>query len=226
MVGVKPKDLKFPYLFEERTPCIQDSIFYIPEFYPSYEEFSFPLWKEIFGNSNPVHIEYCSGNGEWILNKANAYPDINWVAVELKFKRVRKIHAKRINRDVQNLFIVCGKAQVFTSTYLMRNCAEAVYINFPDPWPKSRHAKHRLTQAPFLRSVLQVVKPGGKLKLVSDDLCYVEQTKREFGEIPDWKLRPCGDGGEYGTSYFDRLWRSKGHDIYHLDYRCKKADPS
>ena len=76
---MKPKDLKAPYSFKERRPCIQDRIFYVPTYYPRYEEFTFSSWQELFGNEHPVHIEYCSGNGEWILGKAESNPEINWV---------------------------------------------------------------------------------------------------------------------------------------------------
>ena len=221
-LAMKSKDLQAPYPFEERFPCIRERIFYIPIFYPHYEEFSLPSWRDLFGDDKPVHVEYCSGNGEWVLKKALQCPNINWVAVELKFSRVRKIHSKRENYGIHNLFIVCGKAQIFAQVYLPTNSVERVYVNFPDPWPKKRHAKHRLVCFCFAQSVLRTVRPEGTLRLVSDAFPYIEQMKTEIGKIPEWQLFVTSDEQNYGSSYFDRLWRSKGRKIYYLDYRCIK----
>lgn len=221
---MKPADLKSPYPFKKRRPCIQDRIFYIPTYYSSYEEFSLPNWEEIFGNKNPVHIEYCSGNGEWILDRVKENPLINWVAVELKFQRVRQVHSKRVNRRLQNLFIVCGEAQIFTKEYLPKGSVDQVYVNFPDPWPKQRHAKHRLIQAPFMKDLLDSMKMGGHLQLVSDAKFYIEQMKKEIGEVLGWRLFDLDQKKHYGTSYFERLWRSKGRQIYYLEYECNKGD--
>ena len=220
---MKPKDLKAPFSFEERRPSILERILYVPTYYAKHGEFSFPTWQELFGNDHPVHIEYCSGNGEWILERAKAHPEVNWVAVEIRFDRVRKIHSKRTNEKVTNLFIVCGEAQVFTREYLHSNSVEMMYVNFPDPWPKDRHAKHRLIQAPFMNDVLTVMKPGGKAQLVSDAQEYIEQMKEEIGKVSNWKRVEHQNQTAYGTSYFDRLWRSLGRMIHYLEYRCEKA---
>jgi len=219
---MKPKDLKSPHSFEDRRPCIQERILYVPTYYSKHGEFTFPSWEELFGNDHPVHIEYCSGNGDWILERAMNHPNVNWVAVEMKFDRVRKIHSKRTNHEVPNLFIVCGEAQVFTREYLHPNSVETIYVNFPDPWPKDRHAKHRLIKAPFMSDVLTAVKPGGNAQLVSDAKEYIEQMKEEIEKVSDWKPTEHQNQTAYGSSYFERLWRSLGREIYYLEYRCEK----
>lgn len=219
---MKPKDLKPPFSFEERRPLIQNEIFYVPTYYQAHDTFSFPSWEALFGNAHPISIEYCSGNGEWILEKAEKNPEVNWVAVEMKFDRVRKIHSKRTNRQIENLFIVCGEAQVFTREYVPESSVDAIYVNFPDPWPKDRHAKHRLIQAPFVSEMLRVMKPKGKMSLVSDAIDYVKQMQGEVGQVDH--LTPVSPSGEksYGSSYFERLWRSLGRDIHFLEYQCEK----
>ena len=88
---MKPKDLKSPYKWEGRCPLLQDRVFYVPGYYHKHRAELFPSWQELFGNDHPVCIEYCSGNGEWIIHKAQSHPEINWVAVELNFDQVEKI---------------------------------------------------------------------------------------------------------------------------------------
>lgn len=221
---MKPKDLKAPFTFAKRRPLLERGVFYVPTYYDDYGAFKLPPWKELFGNENPVHIEYCSGNGEWIVDKAQESPGINWIANELRFDRVRKIFSKMANKNVQNLFIVCGMAQNFTREYLQDSSIDAVYVNFPDPWPKDRHAKHRLIQDPFVSELKRVVKPEGTALFVSDHVHYIGQMSAEMERFPEWNAQEVQEEykNSYGTSYFERLWRSRGLNIHFLKYRNAK----
>src|SRR5690348_6324632 len=135
---MKPKDLRFPFTWEERKPLIHDKVLFVPKLYDRHQEWSFPAWEEIFGSSAPLNIEYCSGNGSWIVEKAKRDPCTHWVAVEKRFDRVQKIWSKMKNEQISNLFIVCGEALAFTTYYAHANSFAQLYINFPDPWPKGR----------------------------------------------------------------------------------------
>ncbi|MGH2612303.1 MAG: tRNA (guanosine(46)-N7)-methyltransferase TrmB, partial [Rhabdochlamydiaceae bacterium] len=132
---MQPKYLKFPYTWEERRPEIRDGVFFIPDYYDQHKKWELPGWEVIFGNTNPVVIEYCSGNGTWIAEKARDKSK-NWIAVEWRFDRVQKIWSKMKNKKLDNMFIVCGDAQIFIREYLKDKSIDGVYVNFPDPWPK------------------------------------------------------------------------------------------
>ena len=113
------KQFLYPYKFENREPCIFDRVIFIPEYYFHHKEFLFPEFssQEMFGNNNPVHVEFCSGNGEWIIKKALENPNINWIASEIKFKRVRKIWVKLKQLNLQNIIIAFGDANDFINFY-------------------------------------------------------------------------------------------------------------
>ena len=87
---MKPEELNPPFPRDDQRIVIQDRVWYVPERTRYPDEFVFPGWKhaDLFGNDQPIVIEYCSGNGAWIASKAAANPHINWVAVEMKFDRV------------------------------------------------------------------------------------------------------------------------------------------
>ena len=87
-------------------------------------------------------------------------------------------------------------------------------MNFPDPWPKERHAKHRLIQSSFQKELYRTVKKGGSVTLVTDSTPYLEQMEREMGEWAPKKE----DFTNYGGSYFKRLWLSMGLEIHYLCY--------
>lgn len=217
---MKPKDLKSRYSWEERKVYIEDSVLFIPNF-SDYEAFTFPGWEGIFQNQNPVNVEFCSGNGMWIINKAQEFPLINWVAVDLDFDRVRKIWAKVRNYNLNNLFVVCGDANLAVKHYFPKNSIENVFINFPDPWPKNTHAKKRLVQREFMQGVIDCMKGGGTFTLTTDDIDYSNRavdvlTKLDgFKSLFDQPFYTIDIPG-YGSSYFEQLWRSRGKEIrYH-----------
>ena len=212
--AMKPKDLPYPYGWEDRRTLMKDKIFYVPEYYEDHKRELFPNFVDYFGNTNPVHLEYCSGNGEWIIKRAQENPDKNWVAVEMWFERVRKIYSKSVNFGVENLLIISGEGVTFSREYLSDNCLDAVYVNFPDPWPKDRHAKHRIIQRPFVDELKRTLVPGGTVTLVTDDAPYKDQMTYEMQE---WEEVSASHSG-YGSSFFERLWLSRGLDIHHLCY--------
>lgn len=222
---MKRTDLKFPFKWEERQPAIYHRVLFVPAFYQQHAEWTFPGWEDpqLFGNNHPVHIEYCAGNGAWILQKAIENPHINWVAVEQKFERVRKIWIKSQRLSLPNVIVVCGEALTFTKFYLASNSLDAIYVNFPDPWPKERHAKNRLIQKPFVEELARVVKDKGKAILVTDDIPYSRQMCHEMLQnvywspsFPDPYFKT--EWENYGNSYFDSLWREKGRTIHYIPF--------
>lgn len=222
---MKPKDLKLPFTWGEQFVTISDKVFFTFEPYGKEEsDFIFPGWShpDVFGNGQPVSIEYCSGNGKWIAERAASRPDVNWVAVEKKMARLRKVWSKMKNLDLKNLFSICGEAYDVTKRYISNDTADEVFINFPDPWPKKRHAKYRLVQPPFVQELARILKEGGTVSIVTDDPDYSLQMIDVFRSHPQFQSvyeAPCWRSQRegYGSSYFEELWRKKGKNIrYHL----------
>jgi len=222
---MKPKNLKFPFTWEERRPLFLDRVLFVPQYYDRHHEWKFPGWdhKDFFGKKGKVYVEYCAGNGAWIVDKASQFPDIHWVAVEKKFERVRKIWSKMQNDHLTNLIIVSGEALTFTQQYLPDHCVDGIYVNFPDPWPKEKHAKHRLIQESFVKEITRVVKDSGFATYVTDARVYSEQMIQEMLQNSSWRSHfPSPyfvtEWIDYGVSYFGDLWREKGRTIYYMQF--------
>lgn len=221
--------LKWPFTWEKRCPLLLDRVLYVPEHYDRHEEwervpFDHP---EYFGNRNEIFIEYCAGNGAWIVEMALKHPELNWIGVDYEFERVKKIWARMKRFKVANLIVVSGEALTFTRHYLPSECVQGVYVNFPDPWPKPKHAKNRLFQPAFIEEMGRVVKKGGKGIFVTDDLVYQEQISFEMQQASFWKptfKEPffVTEWPGYGTSYFDALWRKKGKTIHYFQFEKSK----
>ncbi|MBU6148867.1 MAG: tRNA (guanosine(46)-N7)-methyltransferase TrmB [Verrucomicrobia bacterium] len=214
---MKPKDLNYPFSFENRQLLTRDFVFYLPPYLDCYSGFDAQLPL----GSKPVFVEFCSGNGEWIIDKALKNPEIQFIAVEKMFLRVKKIFSKRENLEIKNLFIVCGDINLLLEHFLPKECVDTLAINFPDPWPKERHIKHRLFHKNFVEKVEGVLKEGGDLFLVTDDNGFSEWVKNAMNSSilsshkPDL-LEPIDS---YGSSFFLRLWESKGKEIFYHHYK-------
>lgn len=217
---MKPEALKPSPRWTEKKIWIDDHVWYIPS-RSDATPYSFPGWTEVFGNSNPVFVEYCSGNGAWVAARAHGNPLINWVAVERKFSRVRKIWSKTKKLLLKNLLTLCGEGQNATQRFFPSDSVDQVFINFPDPWPKTRHIKYRLINPDFVNELCRILKPGGRLTIVTDDPGYSEWILNILRKDERWRCRYpepffSTEYQEYGTSYFEDLWRSKGLVIrYH-----------
>ena len=226
---MKPKALAFPFSWEERRPLIRDRVFYVPPYYFAHGEFCFPSWEssELFSNTNPVFVEYCSGNGDWLVRRALEDRACNWIAVEKRFDRVRKIWSKVKNASLGNVFIVCGDALTFTKNYLPSRSIQAVHVNFPDPWPKEKHAKHRLIQSPFVSEIERILQAKGSILLVTDDVDYSQQMIEQMQKNPAFFSKFAfpfytKKMENYGDSWFKELWESKGKEIRYMQFELKK----
>ncbi len=210
--------LTISYLRQENRPFLQDRLFYIPQHDREHFE-QFPLLPA----DKKVAIEYCSGNGQWILERSLKDPSIFWVAVEKKWMRARKIWQKMSKMNLENLLVVYAEALTFTLHYLPDQSVSEIFVNFPDPWPKRRHGKHRLIQKKFVNELSRVLKIGGTATLVTDDPGYCELSAQEMCAcaafqssfpapyyITDWPA--------YGSSFFERLWRDKGKFIRYMQF--------
>lgn len=225
---MKPKNLQFPYSWDERKPLLQDRILYVPTYYSDHD-----VWVKnqkqwaLFSNTNPVYVEFCSGNGEWIINQAVSHPHINWIAVEMDFPRVRKIWSKRANRSLENLFIVCGRAQEFAAYYASPDLFSRIFVHFPDPWPRKKHAKHRLFQHDFLLSLQNSLQDNASLHLVTDAKDYIDTSIELIKNLPTWEYFYKSphfviNREQIGGSWFHRLWQEKGREIFYMTLINKK----
>lgn len=207
------KDLRIPYTWDERRPVYLEQFFYVPKVYDH------AAWGETFAwqGKGPVHVEFCSGNGQWIGEQARKRPDVQWVAVEMMFERARQIWLKLHRENIPNLYVVCAEALAFLQHYVPEKSVTESYVNFPDPWPKRCHAKHRLIKPVFADALGRAMLPGGSVMLATDDVPYRDQMAAVFGQAPGWKFVPATTEN-YGESFFATLWQTKGKTLHYLQY--------
>lgn len=127
-------------------------------------------WSEFFGNDHPIHIEIGMGKGDFIIENAKTYPEINFIGIE-KFSAVilRAVgKVESLEEPLPNLCLIRFDAvdllDVFDENEISR-----VYLNFSDPWPKDRWAKRRLTYRGYLEKYHHILKKDGLLRFKTDN---------------------------------------------------------
>lgn len=218
--------LKHPFEWHDRKVLLQDGILFVPELLEHYEPMEISS-EAIFGNKAPLHVEYCSGNGAWIASKAVEFPNVNWIAIEKKFERSAKIWARAKRERLKNLLVVCGEGLTVTERYIQEGSIAQVFVNFPDPWPKKRHWKHRIIGESFLNQVHRALDPAGYLTFVTDDDDYSKVMTEEL--TLSKKFSPLAPEPYYltalpgyGSSFFEQMWRAQGKNIYYHQWERGK----
>ena len=128
-------------------------------------------WRQVFGNSKPIHIEIGMGKGRYLLTMASLHPDVNFVGIErytsVLLRAVEKFDTEEF-KMLKNIRFVCMDARDVAEVFAHGE-VERIYLNFSDPWPKARHEKRRLTSHEFLERYEQILVPGGTLEFKTDN---------------------------------------------------------
>lgn len=137
--------------------------------------------QEILKDKKNISIEIGMGKGEYISKMAHMNPDKIYIGIEI-CKSVLALAAKKISRyEVQNnikldnLYVMSFDA-IKIEEFFAKNQIDNIYLNFSDPWPKSKHAKRRLTHENFLKEYIKVLKTDGNIRIKTDNIKLFEFT--------------------------------------------------
>ncbi len=153
-------------------------------------------WNKLFGNDNPIEIEIGTGKGKFIIGKALANPNVNYIGIE-KYDSPLVSAVKKLEEiEISNLKLVCFDALGIEN--LFEKEVSKIYLNFSDPWPKKRHAKRRLSSPIFLSKYDSLFKGDKVIQMKTDNdglFEYSRESFLEYGYIID----------EEDTNYFDEI---------------------
>jgi len=146
-------------------------------------------WAEVFGNSNPIHIEVGMGKGKFLMELAAQNPRINYVGIEQYSSVLLKAVRKQEDRKLSNLWFLRADARTLADIFGPEEVAR-IYLNFSDPWPKDRHAKRRLTSLQFMAVYDKLLKADGVVEFKTDNQ---ELFRYSLESIPraGWEIRLC-----------------------------------
>lgn len=184
-------------------------------------------WSNLFNNNNPIHIEIGCGKGQFMITLAKRNPNINYIAIEKYDSVLLRTLEKAMEIDIQNLKLcVMDAAKIID--YFDANEVNRIYLNFSDPWPKSHHAKRRLTSKNFLDQYKLILAKDGEIFQKTDNRHLFEYSLESFVAngflISNISLDLHKDIEKYPdniTTEFEDKWSKLG-PIYRLEARLGK----
>lgn len=132
-------------------------------------------WSKEFENEQPLHLEIGMGKGNFIINMAKQFPDINFIGME-RNKTILAKAVKKIEKEgITNIRVMSSDAQQLKEIFANKEL-DKIYLNFSDPWPKNKHYKRRLTYRDFLDLYDYVLKNDSIVEFKTDNQILFEFT--------------------------------------------------
>ncbi len=187
------------------------------------EKENLPLSMDRGAAPEAVFLEIGFGNGEFLAALAKKRPHtIFWGAEMSGACLVRAL--RRVGRGgLKNIFLVCADARFFLKECVPPASLDGIFMNFPCPWPKKKHARRRVSGGDFPPEIARVLKPGGFFELVTDEEWYGAEVREALARCPSlvqetWEINPPRP---VKTKY-ERKWLEMGKNIFMS--RFVKAD--
>jgi len=169
---------------------------------PSREELTeqqFPIkgnWgSKFFGNEKPIVLELGCGKGEYSVALAEAYPEKNFIGIDIKGARFWRGAKTALDEGLNNVSFIRTQIELIDLIF-EENEIDEIWITFPDPQIKYKRTKHRLTNSDFLQKYKKILKPGGIVNLKTDS--------------------------EFMHGYTLGLLHGEGHEILHANHDVYK----
>ena len=165
-------------------------------------------WNKVFQNDNPIYIEIGMGKGQFIIENAIKYPDINFIGIE-KFDSILALALKKIPEKLTNLKMI--RLDALNIEEVFQDEIDKIYLNFSDPWPKKRHEKRRLTSNVFLEKYDKVFKKDKIIEMKTDNkdlFCYSIKSFNNYGYYIDFltfDLAKCEEVDNIMTEYEEKF---------------------
>ena len=180
--------------------------------------------RKTFDRYNFFTLEIGSGWGEFALQYAGENPDHLVLALEKKKKRVIKSIKEQEKRKIENVRWMLVDVNWFFEEIFMADSFDKVIINFPDPWPKNRHNKHRFLHKKNLDTISDICKKKTALEFVTDHWAYLEEVLYILEESSEWQNCKgrgvvCEEARGRLKSFFEEIILKENKKIYYLFFR-------
>ena len=183
-------------------------------------------WKSYFKNDNPIYVEIGMGKGQFIIKNALLNKNINYIGIEKEKSIVYKALNKVLDTSeegIDNLAIITFDAANILDIFEEKE-VDKIYLNFSDPWPKSRHEKRRLTGPIIFNNILKIL--NGDLEFKSDNRKLFEYSIIQFNnlglDILELSLDLHKDCEDVITTEYEDKFVALGMPIYYV--KIKKGE--
>ncbi|ODC04709.1 tRNA (guanosine(46)-N7)-methyltransferase TrmB [Terasakiispira papahanaumokuakeensis] len=180
--------------------------------------------QQVFGREAPLVVEIGFGMGASLLAQAMAMPDHDFIGIEVHQPGVGKLLQEVGDHGLTNVRVYQDDAVEVLNQCIPAGTVELLQLFFPDPWTKKKHHKRRIVQPPFVQTIRQSLKIGGRFHMATDWGGYAEHmrdvmdaaegftnTAEQGDYVPRPESRPL--------TKFEQRGEKLGHDVWDLIYR-------
>jgi len=192
-------------------------------------------WRvEIFKNNNPIILELGCGKGEYAVGMGKHFPNKNFIGVDIKGSRIWRGAKTAFENRMLNVYFLRTQIDHIAS-FFDKNEVDEIWITFPDPQPKDRLERKRLTSPMFIERYAKFLKPKGVIHLKTDHEGFFRYTLEEV-ERCNFKLLES-TFSLYGETiekldvktqeilsiktFYEKMWSAKGHSIHYCKFQFK-----
>jgi len=185
-------------------------------------------WNQVyFKNDNPITIEFACGRGEYSVGMARAMPDRNFIGVDKKGDRLWKGSTWAVDEQLANVAFLRTDI-LFIESFFEHGEVDEIWLTFPDPRPRKRDTKRRLSSSRYIDMYKKLLRTGGYFRFKTDNTDLFNFTLDELSmrndmtdlaithDLYESELRPeCYD---IKTKY-EEMFAAQGEKIKYLRFR-------
>lgn len=193
---------------------------------PIYDRLRGAWRSEYFQNDNPIVLELACGKGEYTIGLAEKFPNTNYVGVDLKGDRIFIGSQQAKQKGLSNVAFIRSRIELLPEIFASHEVNE-IWLTFPDPRPKDRDEKHRLTNIVYLNMYRSILAEDGWFRFKTDNTFLFNYTLQI---IEDFKIRGLKfthdlyhsdlieEHHELQTKY-EKIWSEKGESIKYMKFK-------
>jgi tRNA (guanine-N7-)-methyltransferase len=164
---------------QERFKIIEQNPNVIEPSKPSYQAMRGKWRSDYFKNSNPITLELACGRGEYTIGLARLFPGQNVIGVDIKGERIWKGSTLALEEKLDNAAFLRTHILMIGNFFEPGEVAE-IWLTFPDPRPRKRDIKRRLTSPRYMEIYKDLLQAGGYLRLKTDNTPLYEYTLEQL----------------------------------------------
>lgn len=182
-----------------------------------------------FNNNHPITAELACGRGEYSVGLAKLFPERNYVGIDMKGDRLWKGSTLALEQNMEHVAFL--RAQILTiESFFAAAELDEIWLTFPDPRPRKRDIKRRLTNSRFLDMYKRILKPEGQFRFKTDNTPLFDYTLEELrlrSDIVDLQVTHNLYESELRAECFDiktryeEMFAAKGEKIKYLRFRFR-----
>lgn len=199
----------------------------------AFDEWAEKGWASVFGTAahggRPKRVlEIGFGRGEFLLAMAASAPEVEFVGIEVSYKRTLKMARKVARAGFSNVRLVEARAEEAIQHLAGPGTLDQIWINFSDPWPKRRQGHRRVIQRNFVGDAAVALASNGHFYVATDDVPYAHQMNEVFSAEPrlenayaPWPFLSEVPGR--GQTGYEEQWRAAGRPMHFFSHRSRGA---